>query len=239
MTRQSTTMLGPPRSAAMTAVGGHTVARLLIKPSPTDMVITGGARNITLPAHTRPTRLPTAEGNRPNHHDSPHLEQHMYVLKTAVWVESIVTMRCWIWKWKLQNAIKWGIVVTGVGGFLFGSGAQLASFSIIAIRTVPRGKVAAVWSTKLTSVLSPMLRTNEAIGLRPFTDMPSGDWWLYFKIVSGFFDQTQYFLSIRLVQATRYCMSVFAATALAERWCTKVSKNSSCPTLYIYCSTVA
>jgi hypothetical protein len=93
-------MLGPPRSAAMKAVVGHTVAGLLIKPSPTDMAITGGARNITLPGHIRPTRLPTAGGNRPNHRYSPHLEQHEYVLKTWVSFESIVTIRCWILKLK-------------------------------------------------------------------------------------------------------------------------------------------
>jgi len=156
--RQSTTMLGPPRSAAMKAVVGHTAARLLIKPSPTDMLITGGARNITLPGHIRPTRLPTAGGNRPNHRDSPHLEQHEHVLKTRVSAESIVTMHCWILKWKLNNSIKWGIAVrflTRVRGFLFGSGAQPASFSIIAESIFPGGKVAAVWSTQLTSILWP------------------------------------------------------------------------------------
>ena len=58
--RQSTTMFGPPRFAAVMAVCGHTVARLLIKPSPMDMVITGGARNVPLPGDVRPTRLPTA-----------------------------------------------------------------------------------------------------------------------------------------------------------------------------------
>jgi hypothetical protein len=99
-------MLVPPRSAAIKAVVGHTVARLPIKPSPTDMAITGGARNITLPGHIRPTRLPTAGGNRPNHRDSPHLVQHEYVLKTWVSAESIMTMRCWILKWKLNNSIK-------------------------------------------------------------------------------------------------------------------------------------
>ena len=156
--RQSTTLLGPPRSAEMKAVVGHTVARLLIKPSPTDMAITGGARNITLPGHIRPTRLPTTGGNRPNHRDSPHLEQHECVLKTWVSAECIVATSCLILKWKLNNSIKWRIVVrflTGVRGFLFGSGALPASFSIITESTFPGGKVAAVWSTQLTSILCP------------------------------------------------------------------------------------
>ena len=39
------------------------------------------------------------------------------------------------------------------------------------------------------------------------------------------------------VQTTRSCRSVFASTALADRWCTKVSKNPDV-TLYIDCSTV-
>jgi hypothetical protein len=68
--------------------------------------------------------------------------------------------------------------------------------------------------------------------------MPSGDWWFYFKHVSGFFDQTRYLLSIRLVQTTRSCKSVFAATALADRCFTKVSENPAV-TLYIACSTAA
>jgi hypothetical protein len=92
----STTMLSQPRSAAMRAMCGHTVVRLLIKPSPTDIAITGGARNITLPGHIRPARLPTAGGNRPKHRDRTQLEQHKYFLKTRVSAESIVTMRCWI-----------------------------------------------------------------------------------------------------------------------------------------------
>jgi hypothetical protein len=75
-------MFGPPRFAVVKAVCGHTVAWLLIKPSPMDMVITGGARNIPLPGDIRPTRLPTAGGNRPSQRDRPRLEQHNYVLKT-------------------------------------------------------------------------------------------------------------------------------------------------------------
>lgn len=149
-------MLSQSRSTAMMVVCGHTIVRSLIKPSPTDMAITGGARNITLPGHTRPARLPTARGNRPNHRDSPQLQQHKYVLKTWVWAESIVTRYWWILKWKLNNPIKWGIVarlLTGVRDFLFGSGAQLAPFSIIAGSTFPGGTVAAVWSTQLSSIL--------------------------------------------------------------------------------------
>ena len=82
--RQSTTMFGQPRFAAVMAVCGHTVARLLIKQSPMDMVITGAARNVPLPGDVRPTRLPTARGDRPNQRDRPRLQQHNYVLNTWV-----------------------------------------------------------------------------------------------------------------------------------------------------------